>query len=96
MNTNVTKNYWNFKNGEVKFFSPVLVSSEILTEIFTISISEKQIFELKQLNHEYKKLLEQYREYTNLSQEQVQELVYGYQERINVFESMMSKKGLIK
>lgn len=96
MNTNVSKNYWNFAEGEVKFFSPVLVSSEILTEIFTISISEKQIFELKQLNQEYKKLLEQYREYTNLSQEQAQELVEGYQERINVFESMMSKKGLIK
>lgn len=95
MNTNVTNAYWNFKLGEVKCFTPNLVPSEVLTEFFTISINQNQIQKLKELISEYEILLNKYREYTNLSEEQTKKLVNGLNERIIVFENSMRLKGLI-
>lgn len=95
MNTNVTNSYWDFKLGEVKCFTPNLVPSELLTEFFTISISQNKIEQLKELVNEYEALLNEYREYTNLSEEQIIMLKDGLRERIDVFENTMRKKGLI-
>ncbi len=95
MNTNVTNSYWDFKLGEVKCFTPTLVPSELLTEFFTISISQNKIEQLKELVNEYEALLRKYREYTNLSEEQVLKLKNGLRERIDVFENTMRKKGLV-
>ena len=96
MNTNVTNSYWDFKLGEVKCFTPTLVPSEILPEFFTITISLMQILKLKELVKEYEEILKEYREYTNLSEEQVEKLVNGLKERISIFENTMNIKGLIK
>ena len=96
MNTNVTKSYWDFKLGEVKFFTPSLIPSELLTDIFTINISNNQIEELKKLPSEYGMLLNRYKQYTNLSDEQIDLLTKGLEQRINIFENVMKKKGLIK
>lgn len=96
MNTNVTDTYWDFKIGEVKFFSPNLVPCEVLTDIFTISISKEQIQKLKDLTKYYETLLNQYKEYTKLTDEQISKLINGYLERVSIFESKMNEKGLIK
>jgi len=95
MNTNVTFSYWDFKLGEVKCFTPTLVPSEILTDLFTISISNSQILKLKNLVSEYENLLTTYIEYTNLSKEQIKLLAEGLTERITTFENVMKSKGLI-
>jgi len=96
MNTNVTYTYWDFKLGEVKFFSPNLIPCEVLTDIFTISISKGQIQRLKELVKYYETLLNQYKEYTKLTDEQILKLVKGYLERVYIFENKMDEKGLIK
>lgn len=96
MNTNVTNTYWDFKLGEVKFFTTNLVSSDILLNYFTTSISVKQIEQLKLLVKEYGSLLDKYKEYTNLNKNQIDSLIEGLQERICIFEDKMNAKGLIK
>lgn len=95
MNTNVTLSYWDFKLGEVKCFTPTLLPSEILIDLFTISISNSQILKLKNLVSEYENLLTTYIEYTNLSKEQIKLLAEGLTERITTFENVMNSKGLI-
>lgn len=95
MNTNVTYTYWDFKLGEVKFFSPNLIPCEILTDIFTVSISNSQIQKLKDLPTYYEELLKQHKEYTNLTDEQVILLVNGLSERISIFENKLKEKGLL-
>ena len=96
MNTNVTFSYWDFKNGEIKCFTPTLVPSEVLTDLFTISISQKQIDELKKLPLEYESILNEYKAYTNLPDDYIKTLSEGLNERINIFESIMKEKGLIQ
>lgn len=96
MNTNVTKSYWDFNLGEVKFFTPSLIPSEVLTDIFTINISNNQIEELKKLPSEYGMLLNRYKQYTNLSDEQIDLLTKGLEQRTTIFENVMKKKELIK
>lgn len=96
MNTNVTLSYWDFKLGEVKFFTPNLISSEILTDFFTTPITSNQLAALKELVNDYETLLNEYKQYTNLSDEQVNQLSQGLSERITIFENIMENKGLIK
>lgn len=95
MNTNVTKTYWDFKLGEVKFFTPSLIPSEVLTDIFTMNVSNNQIEELKKLPKEYETLFNKYKQYTNLSDEQIILLKEGLEQRINIFEKIMKEKGLM-
>jgi len=95
MNTNVTLSYWDFKLGEVKCFTPNLVPSEVLTEFFTVNILKSQINSLKELVNEYGEILNEYKQYTNLSNEQIKMLINGLNERIIIFENVMSDKGLI-
>ena len=43
MNTNVTKAYWNFNEGEVKCFTNEFISSMELEKIFDVKISKEKI-----------------------------------------------------
>ena len=95
MNTNVTFSYWDFKNGEVKCFTPNLVPSEIVTYLFTVHISHEQIDKLKKLPLEYESILNEYKSYTNLSDEQIKALGEGLTQRINIFEHILRQKNLI-
>ncbi len=87
MNTNVTRNYWDFSEGEIKCFTTELIPSKSLEKFFTIKISEEQIAKMKTLDREYQDLLKKYQEYTKLSNEGIELLVKGYQKRIEVFEN---------
>jgi len=88
MNTNVTKAYWNFEEGEVKCFTTQLISCRNLENIFTVKISEEQIKRLKSLQKEYREMLTSYKEHTKLSEEEINMLVEGYCKRIEVFEKV--------
>ena len=90
MNTNVTKAYWNFEEGEVKCFTTQLISCRNLEKIFTVKISEEQIKKLKALQGEYKEMLTKNREYTKLSNEEIDMLVKGYYKRIECFEEVIN------
>ncbi|MDO5556473.1 MAG: hypothetical protein Q4G09_07810 [Clostridia bacterium] len=95
MNTTVTTSYWNFKLGEVKCFTSNLIPSESLIDFFTINITSKQIEELKKLSLEYSELLQKYKQYTNLTDEQLKILSDGLKERFDCFESAIKLKKLI-
>lgn len=88
MNTNVTMNYWDFSEGEIKCFTTELIPSKNLEKFFTIKISEEQIEKMKALEIEYQELLKKYQEYTKLSDEGIELLVKGYRERIEIFEKI--------
>lgn len=96
MNTNVTENYWDFKTGGVLCFTPNFVFSEVLIELFTITLSRKQIDDLKALVLVYDSLLKENQSYIRLFDEQIIKLKNGLKERINLFERVMDEKGLIK
>lgn len=82
MNTNVTTSYWNFEEGEIKLFTQELISSKKIEKILNIKLNDEQIFELKELSVFYKELLIKYREYTKLSDDEIEMLCEGYKKRI--------------
>lgn len=84
MNTNVTTAYWDFEVGEVKCFTPELISSKNLEKIMTVKLEEEQIKHLKELARDYESMLKQYQEYTKLTQEEIEKLVQGYEKRIEL------------
>lgn len=88
MNTNVTKAYWNFEEGEVKCFTTQLISSSNLEKLFTINIEKEKIEALKGLAEKYREMLEEYSEYTKLTSEEIEILVEGYKKRIECFERL--------
>ena len=88
MNTNVTSNYWDFSEGEIKCFTTELIPSKNLERFFTIKISEEQIEKMKALEIEYQELLQKYQEYTKLSDTGIESLVKGYRKRIEIFEKI--------
>ena len=88
MNTNVTSNYWDFSEGEIKCFTTELIPSKNLERFFTIKISEEQIEKMKALEIEYQELLKKYQEYTKLSDTGIESLVKGYRKRIEIFEKI--------
>ena len=92
MNTNVTTSYWNFEEGEIKCFTTELISSKNLEKLFTIQISNNQIKKLKELEHEYKYMLEKYQNYTKLSDKEIKMLVEGFRKRIEIFEKIINSK----
>lgn len=95
MNTNVTTNYWDFENGEIKCFTNELISSKNLEKLFTIKISKEKIEQLKGLSKKYQEMLEKYKEYTKLTQEEIEMITKGYEKRIECFENLMIEKSLI-
>lgn len=88
MNTNITTNYWDFEDGEVKCFTTGLISSKNLEKLFTIKISEQQLEQLKQLEKEYRHMLEKYKEYTRLSHKEINMIIKGYLTRIEFLEKL--------
>lgn len=88
MNTNVTKAYWNFNEGEVKCFTNELISSFELEKIFDINIDKEKIERLKSLDKAYGKMLKDYQEYTKLTDDEVELIVAGYRKRIECFEKI--------
>lgn len=82
MNTNVTTSYWNFEEGEIKLFTQELISSKKIEKILNIKLNDEQNFELKELSVFYKELLIKYREYTKLSDDEIEMLCEGYKKRI--------------
>lgn len=91
MNTNVTTTYWDFSEGEVKCFTNELISSKNLEKLFTIKISKEQIEKLKNLEKVFQEMLQNYKSYTKLSDEEIQTLTDGYIKRIEIFENLMKK-----
>ena len=91
MNTNVTKAYWNFNEGEVKCFTNEFISSMELEKIFDVKISKEKIDRLKSLDKKYENMLKEYKEYTKLTDEEIKLLVNGYVKRIDCFEKVVNK-----
>jgi len=91
MNTNVTKAYWDFTEGEIKCFTSELISSSEIEKLFTIDISDEKLEKLKQLDVKYKEMLIRYKEYTKLTDEEIELLVEGYGKRVECFREVMRK-----
>lgn len=88
MNTNVTMNYWDFSEGEIKCFTTELIPSKKLERFFTIKIGKEQIEKMKALEIEYQELLKKYQEYTKLSDAGIESLVKGYRTRIEILKKI--------
>ncbi len=88
MNTNVTTSYWDFKEGEVKCFTKELISSKKLEKILKKDITDSQIEKLKELADFYRSMLVEYKNYTKLSDEEINKLYEGYKKRIECLEEI--------
>lgn len=91
MNTNISKPYWDFREGEVKFFTSALVDSRILEQLFTIEILENVLDALADLSKEYRNILERYQESLKLTESDIEILVAGYETRVEKFRGLCLK-----
>jgi len=89
MNTNVTVNYWDFEDGEIKCFTKELISSKNLERIFRIKVDKEKMEQLKELSKDYKDMFIKYRDYIKLSDEEIDKVVEGYKKRIECLENIM-------
>ena len=97
MNTTLSRDYWTFddEKAEIKFFTRNFCACSCLTDIFTISVSRKQLNALRKLVRPYQSLLESVADRDHLNREIMETLTAGWLSRVDQFEKVLKMKGLI-
>lgn len=95
MNTAIAKEYWDFNDGELRSFTGEVVNTDYLENLIYTPITVRMISELKEIKKWYKKVLLKYQEILRIDSKMIKLLINGYLLRIENFEKMMKKKGLL-
>jgi len=95
LNTNIAKKYWLDEVVDMKFFSYQFVQSDIVSQIFSIPVSYKQIQDMYDVVNLFEEILLRFQTELRLNLNDIDVLKQSFKKRIKLFEKIMTNKGLI-
>lgn len=95
LNTNISKKYWLDEIVYMKFFASDFVSSDVVSDIFTLSITNQQIEEMYNVANLFEEIITLYHEELRLNDDDILLLKQSFINRIELFKNIMMKRCLI-